>query len=44
MARGYAGRQPSIMDLTYPVESHVLWGATARIFHHFLELVISYTG
>jgi len=37
----YAGNVPSIYDLKYPVESHVIWGATARIFHHFLELVIS---
>jgi len=43
LAEGYAGRLPSIAELKYPVESHVLWGATARIFHHFLELIISYS-
>jgi 8-oxo-dGTP pyrophosphatase MutT (NUDIX family) len=30
-------RVPDVHDLRYPYEDVVIWGATARIFHHFIE-------
>ena len=39
LARGYAGRRPNIMELTYPFEDVVIWGATAKILHHLLEVM-----
>ena len=37
---GYLGRQPNVMDLTYPFEDVVIWGVTAKILHHLLEILI----
>lgn len=37
--KGYAGRRPDIMELTYPFEDVVIWGATAKILHHLIEVV-----
>ena len=37
--KGYAGRRPSIMELTYPYKDVVIWGVTAKIVHHLLEVV-----
>ena len=39
LARGYAGRRPNIMELTYPFEDVVIWGVTAKILHHLLEVM-----
>lgn len=36
---GYGGRVPGWDELLYPVEDVVIWGATARIMHYFIELV-----
>lgn len=36
--KNFTNRQPSIEELLYPVEDVVIWGVTARILHHFLEL------
>lgn len=36
----YLGQQPNIMDLTYPFEDVVIWGVTAKILHHLLEILI----
>jgi 8-oxo-dGTP pyrophosphatase MutT (NUDIX family) len=37
--RRYHGRRPDIRDLEYPLEDVIIWGATAQIIHHFIELV-----
>lgn len=37
----FFGRIPSIMELQYPVADTLVWGVTARIFHFFLELLLS---
>ena len=37
--RGYAGRLPDIIELTYPYEDVVIWGVTAKILHHLIEVV-----
>jgi 8-oxo-dGTP pyrophosphatase MutT (NUDIX family) len=38
-AERYHDRQPDINELEYPVEDVVIWGATAKILHHFIELI-----
>ena len=38
-AERYHGRQPDIDKLEYPFEDVVIWGATAKILHHFIELI-----
>ncbi len=35
----FYGRVPDYSELMYPVDDVVVWGATARILHYFLELV-----
>ncbi len=40
--KGYAGRKPSIMELTYPYEDVVIWGVTAKILHHLIEIVYEF--
>jgi 8-oxo-dGTP pyrophosphatase MutT (NUDIX family) len=37
--KGYAGRRPGIMELTYPYEDVTIWGVTAKILHHLIEVV-----
>lgn len=37
--KGYAARKPNIMELTYPYEDVVIWGVTAKILHHLLEIL-----
>lgn len=39
MAKGLNGRNPGLEELTYPYEDVVIWGATAKILHHFMEIV-----
>ena len=39
--KGYAGRRPNIMELTYPYEDVVIWGVTAKILHHLIEVITS---
>jgi len=36
----FNGRIPNIDELRYPFEDVVIWGATARILHHFIELLL----
>jgi 8-oxo-dGTP pyrophosphatase MutT (NUDIX family) len=36
---GYHNRIPDVRQLRYPFEDVVVWGATARILHHFIELL-----
>jgi peroxisomal coenzyme A diphosphatase NUDT7 len=38
--KGYAGQRPNVMELTYPFEDVVIWGVTAKIVHHLLEVLI----
>ena len=38
-AERYHDRQPDIDKLEYPFEDVVIWGATAKILHHFIELI-----
>ena len=38
-AQRYHDRQPEIDKLEYPFEDVVIWGATAKILHHFIELI-----
>jgi peroxisomal coenzyme A diphosphatase NUDT7 len=38
--KGYQGQKPHVMDLTYPFEDVVIWGVTAKILHHLLEVLI----
>ena len=40
--KGYAGRRPGIMELTYPFEDVVIWGVTAKILHHLIEIVYEF--
>jgi 8-oxo-dGTP pyrophosphatase MutT (NUDIX family) len=36
---GYHNRLPDVHELRYPFEDVVIWGATARILHHFIEIL-----
>ena len=38
--KNFHGRIPDIDELIYPFEDVVIWGATARILHHFIELLL----
>lgn len=37
--RRYHEHRPDIGELEYPYEDVIIWGATAQIIHHFIELV-----
>ena len=39
-ANNFSNRLPSIDELRYPFEDVVIWGATARILHHLMELLL----
>ncbi|MCW7752525.1 CoA pyrophosphatase [Desulfobotulus sp. H1] len=41
LEKGFAGREPDWTELRYPLDDAVIWGATARIIHHFMECLIS---
>lgn len=36
-SNNFHNRTPSIDELRYPFEDVVIWGATARMLHHFIE-------
>jgi 8-oxo-dGTP pyrophosphatase MutT (NUDIX family) len=38
--KGYLGQTPPVTDLTYPFEDVVIWGVTAKILHHMLDVLI----
>ena len=38
--KGYTGQRPHVLELTYPFEDVVIWGVTAKIVHHLLEVLI----
>ena len=39
LAKGYHNRIPDVQELRYPYRDVEVWGATARILHHFIELL-----
>jgi 8-oxo-dGTP pyrophosphatase MutT (NUDIX family) len=39
LANEYHNRIPDVHELRYPFEGVEVWGATARILHHFIELL-----
>ena len=39
-SNNFHGRIPGIDELRYPFEDVVIWGATARILHHLIELLL----
>ena len=39
LENGYTGRRPNVMELTYPYKDVVIWGVTAQIVHHLIEVV-----
>ena len=39
IANYYHGRIPDVSELSYPFQDVVIWGVTARILHHFIELI-----
>jgi 8-oxo-dGTP pyrophosphatase MutT (NUDIX family) len=39
IANHYHDRIPDVSELTYPFQDVVIWGVTARILHHFIELI-----
>ncbi len=39
LEKGFAGRSPNVMELTYPYKDVVIWGVTAQIVHHLIEVV-----
>lgn len=41
ISNNFQGHIPNIEKLLYPFEDVVIWGVTARIFHHFLELMLT---
>ncbi len=36
-----SGRTPGFDELIYPFEDVVIWGATAKIIHHFMEILLN---
>lgn len=40
ISKNFHGRIPDVDELRYPFEDVVIWGATARILHHFIELLL----
>lgn len=40
----YRGRDAESLDLRYPYKDVVIWGATARILHFFIELASPFIG
>jgi 8-oxo-dGTP pyrophosphatase MutT (NUDIX family) len=37
--KGFHGRYPDIHELTYPFKDVVVWGVTAKIIHHLMEIL-----
>ncbi|MBF0203262.1 MAG: CoA pyrophosphatase [Desulfamplus sp.] len=38
--KNFTGRLPGLYELTYPYEDVVIWGVTAKIIHHLMEILI----
>lgn len=39
LVKGFRNRIPNVQELRYPFKDVEVWGATARILHHFIELL-----
>ena len=39
LVKGFHDRIPDVQELRYPFRDVEVWGATARILHHFIELL-----
>ena len=39
LVRGFHDRIPDVEELRYPFRDVEVWGATARILHHFIEML-----
>ncbi len=44
ITKGYHGRLPDVYTLIYPYQDVNVWGVTAKIFHHFLEVLYPHLG
>jgi len=44
LAKRFHNRIPDVQELRYPFEDVEVWGATARILHHFIELLYPLLG
>lgn len=42
IAQGYHGRLPDVYTLLYPFQDVTVWGVTAKILHHFIEVLYPY--
>ncbi len=40
--KNYTGRHPGLHELVYPYEDVVIWGVTAKITHHLLEIILRF--
>lgn len=38
--KGFHNQVPNVMRLTYPYEDVLIWGVTAKILHHLIELLL----
>ncbi len=41
--KNFQGRQPPLNELTYPFEDVLIWGVTAKIVHHLMEISLTWT-
>jgi len=39
IAQGYHGQLPDVFTLLYPYQDVTIWGVTAKILHHFIEIL-----
>ena len=39
ISQGYHGRLPDVFTLLYPYQDVTIWGVTAKILHHFIEVL-----
>ena len=39
--KNFMNRTPDIHELTYPYKDVVIWGVTAKIIHHLMEILLS---
>jgi 8-oxo-dGTP pyrophosphatase MutT (NUDIX family) len=38
--KGFHQRLPNVMQLTYPYEDVMIWGVTAKILYHLIEIIL----
>ncbi|MBF0228486.1 MAG: CoA pyrophosphatase [Desulfamplus sp.] len=39
-SKNFIGRLPNLYELTYPYQDVVIWGVTAKIIHHLMEIIM----